>query len=198
MTCYKGKNCSSNPTTIPQIRWYLYSRLQCEFNKLPPTQAALKYKIFRCHYVILVLRRAYLAITNLPSPLSYGWEAKDDVYVPIMTDELPVPLELMELKMCGCKTSCNTMRYKCVKNQMLCKALCKCVSCKNDSKEFDVIVHNCSSEDQHWLSSSLIIPWINNCCVICRYLVCERILFFTYNFLYFESMKYFLKSNNFQ
>ena len=33
-----------------------------------------KYKIFRSHYVIiiLVLRGAYLAITNLPSPLGYG------------------------------------------------------------------------------------------------------------------------------
>ena len=66
-----------------------------------------------------------------------------------MTDELSVPLELMELSVCGCKTSCNTMRCKCVKNQLMCTDLCKCVSCKNDGTEFDVIVHDDSSEDQH-------------------------------------------------
>ena len=72
VTCYKGKNCPRTVTTIPQISWYLYSKLQCESNKLPPTQAALKYKIFRSNYVILILQRAYLAITNLPSPLGHG------------------------------------------------------------------------------------------------------------------------------
>ena len=111
------KNCPSNVTTIPQIRWYLYSKLKCEFNQLRPTQAALKYKIFRSHYVTLVLRRAYLAITNLPLPLGHGWDAKDDVHVPTRTDELPVLLELMELSVCGCKTRGSTIRCKYIKNQ---------------------------------------------------------------------------------
>ena len=66
---------------------------------------------------LLVLRRTYLAITKLPSLLGYGWEAKYNVYVRSMTDVLPVPLELMKLNLCGCKTSCNTMRCWCVKNR---------------------------------------------------------------------------------
>ena len=66
ITCYKGKNYPSNVATIPQIRWYLYSKLQFEINKLPLTQAALKYEIFKSHYAALVLQRAYLEITNLP------------------------------------------------------------------------------------------------------------------------------------
>ena len=41
--CYKGKNCPSNVTTLPQIGWYLYSKLQCEFYKFSPTQAVWKY-----------------------------------------------------------------------------------------------------------------------------------------------------------
>lgn len=60
----REKNYSSNVTTMPKIRWYLYFKLQCELEKLPPTQAAPKCKIFRSHYVFLVLRRAYLPITN--------------------------------------------------------------------------------------------------------------------------------------
>lgn len=81
-----------------------YFKLQFEFNKLTPTKAVLKHKIFRNHDVTLILRRAYLAMMNLPWPLDYDWEAKDDVNVTIMTDELPVLLELIELSVCLCKT----------------------------------------------------------------------------------------------
>ena len=78
--------------------------------------------------------------------LAFGWEAKENVYVPIMT--LPVPLELMELSVCSGKTSHNTMRCKCIKNQFKCIDLCKCVSCKNNGAEFDVTVHDISSDVQ--------------------------------------------------
>ena len=54
--------------------------------ELHPTQAALKYKILRSHYVTLILQRAYLAMTNLPLPLGYGSETIEDAYVLIMTD----------------------------------------------------------------------------------------------------------------
>ena len=146
MTCYKGRNCPNNVTTIPRIRWYLYSKFKCEFNQLPPTQAALKYKIFRSHYVTLNLRRAYLAITNLLS-LGHGWEAKDGVYMPSRTDELSVPLELMELSVCRCKTSRNTIRCKWIKNQLMCTDLCKCISCKNDGTCSNDAVHDDRSGD---------------------------------------------------
>ena len=111
-------------------------------------QVPFKYKIFRSHYVILVLRRAYVAIMNLPIPLGYGCETKDEVYVPIIIYELPLHSEFMELSVCGCKASFNTMRYKCIKNQLMCTNLCKCVSCKNDGTEFDVTVHDDGSEVQ--------------------------------------------------
>ena len=48
---YKGKNYTSNVTTIPQMSWYLYSKLQSEFNKLSSTKAILKYKTVRSYYV---------------------------------------------------------------------------------------------------------------------------------------------------
>ena len=54
-----------------------------------------------------MLPRAYLAIKNLPSQLFYGWEAEDDVYVSIMTDE--IPLELMELSVCGSTTGSSNI-----------------------------------------------------------------------------------------
>ena len=51
-------------------------------------QVRFKCKIFKTHYVTLILRRAYLVITNsIPLPLVYVWETKDYVYVLIMTSK---------------------------------------------------------------------------------------------------------------
>ena len=85
---------------------------------------------------------------NLPLPLASGWEAKEGVYVPIMTYAFPVPLELMEFSVCGFKTSFRTMRCNCIKNQLMCSDMCKFVSCKNVGTELDVTVHDNSSEVQ--------------------------------------------------
>ena len=80
--------------------------------------------------------------------MQLGCRIKDDVYVPIMIYGLQIPLELMELSVCGSKKSFNTMRCKCIKNQLICTNLCKCVSCKNDGTEFDITVHDDGSEIQ--------------------------------------------------
>ena len=66
----------------------------------------------------------------------------------MMTYDLPVPLELMKLSVCSCKTSFSTMRCKCIENLLVRTDLLKFFSCKNDSTEFDVTVHDGSSEVQ--------------------------------------------------
>ena len=68
--------------------------------------SALKYKVFRSHYITMVLRRSLLPLQILPSPLNYDWEISDQRYVPIMTDELPAPLAIIELTS-NCKTNCD-------------------------------------------------------------------------------------------
>ena len=76
----------------------------------------------------------------------------------------------------------------------MCTDLLKCVSCKNDGTEFEFTVYDDSSEVQLWLSC--VNYSVDKCCVICRFLVCEKVLTFAYNYLYFESMKYLKKSKN--
>ena len=73
---------------IPQLHWYHFSKFQCDAEKLPPAIAALKYKVFRSHFVSLVLRRSLIQLQNIPSPLNYGLESSNNSYVPIMTDEI--------------------------------------------------------------------------------------------------------------
>ena len=65
-----------------------------------------------------------------------------------MTDELPVPFELMEFSLCGCKTNRNAMRWKCIKYQLIGTDLYTFVSGKNDGTYFDTAVHDNSIEDQ--------------------------------------------------
>ena len=118
------KKRPENIETIPQLRWYL-----------PPTTAAFKYTVFRSHFITLVLRRSLLPLQNLPSPLNYGWDVSYKSYVPIMSDELPAPLALIEHSVCSCKTNCCSNRCKCYKNQLNCTDMCKCIDCENDDAD---------------------------------------------------------------
>ena len=72
VTAYGESKCPPTTKTIFKLRWYLYSKFQSDIRDLPPTAAALKYKIFRCNYLALVLCKSLLTRQELPSPLSYG------------------------------------------------------------------------------------------------------------------------------
>ena len=50
-------------------------------------------------------------------------ESSNNSYAPIMTDELPTPLALIELSVCSCKTNCCSNR--CHKNTLICTDMCK-------------------------------------------------------------------------
>ena len=135
---YCGPKRPQSIFTLSELRWYLFSKFQYEAEKLPPTFSALKYKIFRCHFVTMVLRRAHLAIQNLPHAANYGWEDINSSFTPILTDNLPAPLALIELSVCSCKSDCATNRCKCHKNDFICTDMCKCTQCKNiDGAEDD-------------------------------------------------------------
>ena len=69
---YGGPKRPQSICTLSELRWYLFSTFQYEAEKLPPTIDPLNYKIFRCHFVTMVLRRAHLAIQNLPHAAYYG------------------------------------------------------------------------------------------------------------------------------
>ena len=121
---YVGKKSIVEVNTLANLRWYVFSKLQHDASQLPPTMSALKYKIFRAHYVCLILKRSHIAIQNLPPAENYGWELISDSIDPILTDNHLVPLQLIELSMCGCKQDCRTNRCKCFKNNLVCTDMC--------------------------------------------------------------------------
>lgn len=111
-----------------EVLKYLF---QVGAERLPPTMSAIKFKVFRTHYVTLTLKRAHQPFQLLPEATGYGWEQDNDELVAIMTDSLPAPLALVELSACGCKTECSNGRCLCYKNNLVCTDMCKCSDCKN-------------------------------------------------------------------
>ena len=78
------------------------SEYQYDAERLQPTSSTFKDRVFHCHYVTIVLHQANLA--ECFSSSYYGWEFNDSFFVPILTDKLPAPLELIELSVCTCKS----------------------------------------------------------------------------------------------
>ena len=118
---------------MAKLRWFMFSKYQHNSENLPPTFGALKYKIFRYHYVTLTLKRADGSKQILPSVLNYGREIVENNFTPILTDNyLPAPLVLIQLSACGYKTGCKTNRCKCRKSGFTYTDMCKCAQCENN------------------------------------------------------------------
>ena len=52
------QNVPHSVKSLSDMRWYLFSKKQSEAEKLPPTKAALKYKILQAHYVTMMWKRS--------------------------------------------------------------------------------------------------------------------------------------------
>ena len=57
-----------------------------------------------------------------------------------MTDELPAPIALIELRVCACKTKFVGVEKmqkicKCRKNKLQGTDMCKCINCANDDTQ---------------------------------------------------------------
>ena len=62
-----GNKLQQTVDTIHKLQWYLFSKFQNNISKLPPIVATLKFKIFRNHFIAMVLRRACRNFQQLPS-----------------------------------------------------------------------------------------------------------------------------------
>ena len=79
-------------TTVPSLRYHLFSKFQKTAGQLPPTEAALYQKILRSHYVTHVLRNALIACPIYLDPTLYGWTLCENKFIPVTMNEMPAPL----------------------------------------------------------------------------------------------------------
>ena len=77
---------SSTIWNIEKLRWYMFSKFQCESGKLPPSKSTLREKIFRSHYTSLVWKSGHLPSPVLPDPKEFGrrWNSSQKSYESIM------------------------------------------------------------------------------------------------------------------
>lgn len=82
--------CPNRPSTISNIKklwWYMFSKFQCESEKLPPSKSTPREKIFRSRYTSLVWKSDHLPSPVSPDPKEFGWRwnSSQKSYESIMT-----------------------------------------------------------------------------------------------------------------
>ena len=95
---------------LSDLQWHIF---QSYMKNLQPTMSSL-------HFFIMVLRRYYLSLQCLPSPVKYGLEFSNGLLVPITTDNVPPPLAFVKMSSCGYKKEIFSNRCNCFKNNVLC------------------------------------------------------------------------------
>ena len=88
--------------------------------RLPPTEASVKYHSYRSYYQIL----KWKGKQKDTSPDLWGWYESGDKYYPKVMDTKYAPETLLKIIHCGCETDCSSMRCGCKKNGMRCTYVC--------------------------------------------------------------------------
>ena len=95
----------------------------------PPTSGALKYSVYRAHYISLLWKRS---CTDAKPFIEGG------VYEGRTTDLFPAPEATIAMTVCECKSGCKTGRCKCKKNKLVCTEMCICVECENVNESVSI------------------------------------------------------------
>ena len=91
----------------------MFSKYQYEGDKLTPTKHALLHTMCSFTYMARVWRSSHISKPIFPDPCNFGWKLSEDTensYEPIMTDQKPAPVSVVELGFCRCKHGCDTKR----------------------------------------------------------------------------------------
>lgn len=130
----------------------LSSRSNIDPSILPPSPRAAFYHGLRVYHQLQIWLQ--LLDTDF-EPLNWGWEMKNNVFAPIMTDKEPGPQDLMKMIRCNCKESCDK-RCSCKKAGLNCSISCgECLGtyCTNAITETNVEneIDTDEFQDRHFL-----------------------------------------------
>lgn len=112
-------------TSVDRLRYLSYnkaigsSQLSTNFKleSLPPTSAALKQHSYRVYHAVQQAMSHTLPATN------WGWMKKEDILMPVLTENPVAPETLLELVSCGCKVGCQK-NCGCRKLGLHCTVIC--------------------------------------------------------------------------
>ena len=134
--CFYSKHLLPTCSSVNEARSLLASKnLQLDFEKLPPTQAALLEHTNRALFQARIWVSSLNPIQNLPSPASFGWRlSKGGGTWDVLWTKAPLTCSDMQvLVSCKCKKSggCNRGNCKCNKYNLPCTDMCAC-QCERD------------------------------------------------------------------
>ena len=117
---------------------------------MPPNKDSLYQHILRANYQAAIHRRSLEQLPEIPTPTGYGWTLQDGNLLIKWGDLPPAPDGLTTATQCGCKKGmCQNKQCECLKNNVLCTDLCKCLQCKNKGDQ----IMDTPDEDQDLLDS---------------------------------------------
>lgn len=116
----------TNISDIGELRWWMFTKKETQGENLPPTRASLIPYVDRVRYQTIEWCRADQPYPNLPSPLNFGWELKNDHYAPVMCMLPCAPETVLQLIRCSCVKRKCAPPCKCLSHDLKCTELCVC------------------------------------------------------------------------
>ena len=101
----------SNINTFCLLQWYLFSKIQNNSEKLPPTSSALRFTIYQNYLVCNTWKKSLFPASSYLNSQEYGWEYDtNNNYEAVTTDQLPASKHILELYICKCKTGRESLQ----------------------------------------------------------------------------------------
>jgi hypothetical protein len=160
VTIYGGK---SETDSLNSLRYAAYMnqlatcKRQPNPERLPPTNDAAKYHLFRVH--IQTVQWKYLMAVDL-NATEWGWKEENGMLLPITTDLKAAPDDLLSVISCKCKMSkkrpCSSLVCTCRKHGLNCVASCKhCCGKACDNVLLDAgVPAECETMESHSLEAT--------------------------------------------
>ncbi|KAF5281918.1 hypothetical protein FQR65_LT14444 [Abscondita terminalis] len=123
---------------------------------LPLTDGALRMHVLRVYLQCQTWLGRSLDATQ------YGWKIKNDILVPIYSDEVLIPEKILKKIHCACKTNC--MKCSCRKRLMFCNKFCttcKGNNCTNVEVNGTLSDDRNSSESENFIENVQVWPDID-------------------------------------
>lgn len=137
-------------TSLNLYRYHLFtqavSNVKPDIAALLPTEGAAKQHSYRVYHQV------QLWMGNQLSPESWGWKQENNRLIPVTTEDLFAPDEILNLIFCKCKTGCGP-RCGCRKAALRCTNICH--SCHGECLNATQIIID-EEEDQEDLD--LLLP----------------------------------------
>ena len=122
---------------VDEARFKIFS-LRKYADQMPFTKDALNKHIQRSVYQAAIWKNALNATVECPNITNHGWLVDDKGNVSIDWMDLPpAPDGILQNIECSCKKGCASNRCACVKANLSCTSLCKCIDCINGKENRD-------------------------------------------------------------